>query len=251
MSRNQYPEIPNIPLPDWEKVSQIQIVESGEPLQAVSLAPEPVRIYPAYYKMGIPGAPPECHLRLGVFNRLLKAAASLPNDVCMVVLDGWRPFKVQQYLFDTLVNLMERARPDSSRNQLVAEARNFVSPPSTLESAPSPHLTGGAVDVTLADKSGRLLNMGTLFDEASPLSYAAGLEGDSTLDAAQTEARNNRRMLYQAMAQVGFTNLPSEWWHFDFGDQLWAWYSESSQAVYGATHPESLEEQWQAQLRKS
>ncbi len=251
MDEIQHPAIPEISLPEWEQVSQISIIESGEALQPASLAPEPLRVYPAYFKMGIPGAPPECHLRLGVYNRLLQAAAGLPDEIRLVVLDGWRPFVVQQHLFDTLINLMAHAYPGRSPDQLIAEARNLVSPPSSLNSAPSPHLTGGAVDVTLTDKNGRLLDMGTLFDEANPLSYTASLEGIGTLNTAQKTARNNRRILYQAMTGAGFTNLPSEWWHFDFGDQLWAWYSESGHAIYGATHPESLEKLWQRQLRES
>ena len=27
------------------------------------------------------------------------------------------------------------------------------------------------------------------------------------------------------MLDAGFSNLPSEWWHYDFGDQLWAWHT--------------------------
>ena len=87
--------------------------------------------------------------------------------------------------------------------------------------------------------------MGTLFDEASPLSYAAALENDE----ADQEARHNRRILFNAMKTAGFTNLPSEWWHFDFGNQLWAYHSGAQQAVYGVAQPVSQETRWQDQLR--
>ena len=34
--------------------------------------------------------------------------------------------------------------------------------------------------------------------------------------------QKNRRMLYNVMTAAGFTNLPSEWWHYDYGDNMWA-----------------------------
>lgn len=245
MSNFQYPVIPNLQLPNWEKLSQITIAESGERLQPASLMPESIRVYPVYFKMGIPGSIPECHLRLGVYERLLEAALQLPDEFRLVVLDGWRPYTVQQYLFDALIKIMERDHPDRSTEQQIAIARNLVSPPSELNLAPSPHLTGGAIDVTLADKKGRLLDMGTLFDEASPLSYTASLEPLTDPNEAQKTIINNRRILYNIMIDAGFTNLPSEWWHYDFGDQLWAWYSGNNQAIYGAIQPDSLDKLWQ------
>jgi len=243
--------IPSIDLPNWQEVSEIPIVESNEILQPTSLAPPPVCIYPVYSRMGIPGALAECHLRKGVYLRLLKAASQLPDELRLVILDGWRPFSVQQHLFDTLVNLMEHADPDCPSDHRLADARNLVSPPSNLSSSPSPHLTGGAVDVTLANKYGEMLDMGSLFDEASPASYTAYLEGIENPSQTQLNARSNRRILYNVMQDSGFTNLPSEWWHFDYGDQLWAWYSRSPEAIYGATHTDSLETLWQEQLKGS
>lgn len=243
--------IPDLTQPDWHKVAQIPITECGEKLQPASLAPEPVCIYPAYFKMGIPSAPPECHLRQGVYERLLQAAQQLPKGLRLVVLDGWRPFSVQQHLYDTLINLMEHRFPEMDSSKIHSEARNLVSPPSTATTSPSPHLTGGSVDITLADSCGRLLNMGTQFDEASPLSFTASFEHRNDLTPAQQQARDNRRVLYNIMTNAGFTNLPSEWWHFDYGNQLWAWCSDNPEAIYGSTHPESLEAMWQKQLRQT
>lgn len=241
------PAIPTLSMPDWLQLQRIPIIECGEPLQPAGLCREWLT-WPAYFHQRISGAVPECHLRAGVFDRLLQAARSLPDDLQLVVLDGWRPFSVQQYLFDTLLNLMGHANPELSEYQLTARARELVSPPSTDSAAPSPHLTGGAVDVCLADSDGRLIDMGTRFDEASPLSFTAALEDDAHHAMGEFMARHHRRLLYRAMTDAGFTNLPSEWWHYDFGDQLWAWYSGESTARYGATHLPSLEHLWQQQL---
>ncbi|MFZ9739796.1 MAG: M15 family metallopeptidase, partial [Prochlorotrichaceae cyanobacterium] len=32
--------------------------------------------------------------------------------------------------------------------------------------------------------------------------------------------------LRQVMTTAGFANHPKEWWHFSYGDQLWAWLRE-------------------------
>ena len=33
------------------------------------------------------------------------------------------------------------------------------------------------------------------------------------------------------MLQAGFTNLPTEWWHFDYGNKFWAFYT-GNDAIY-------------------
>jgi len=237
MAHSPYPVIPNIELPDWQQLHQIAIVESSEVLVPISLASKRIQVEPAYLKMSIPQAMSQCFLRFGVYQRLQQAATQLPDGITLVALDGWRPVAVQHNLFNNLLNQMVHTHPEQDAKQQHATARNFVAPPSTSVTAPSPHLTGGAIDVTLADKNGNLLDMATEFDEVSPLSYTASLELITTPSAAQQVSIINRRMLYSVMINSGFTNLPSEWWHFDFGDQLWAWYSGSSEAIYGATEP--------------
>ena len=51
------------------------------------------------------------------------------------------------------------------------------------------------------------------------------------------EARANRRMLYWLMIEAGFTNHPDEWWHYSYGDQMWAKLSNKPAAFYGAAEP--------------
>ena len=48
------------------------------------------------------------------------------------------------------------------------------------------------------------------------------------------QAKKNRLFLYQAMIDVGFVNLTTEWWHYSYGDQYWAIYKEKKQALYGS-----------------
>ena len=35
------------------------------------------------------------------------------------------------------------------------------------------------------------------------------------------------------MTKFGFAQHPNEWWHFSYGDQLWAWKNNKANALYG------------------
>lgn len=47
------------------------------------------------------------------------------------------------------------------------------------------------------------------------------------------EGRKNRDILIEAMTQAGFANLRTEWWHWSFGNQVWAYYANQPYARYG------------------
>ena len=64
--------------------------------------------------------------------------------------------------------------PTWTNNQLNEEAQRYVSIPSADLTRPSPHATGGAVDLSVLDPNGRLLDMGTKFDHF-------GIEGQSDI----------------------------------------------------------------------
>ncbi|MFH7587036.1 M15 family metallopeptidase [Oceanimonas smirnovii] len=238
----------SLPEPDWQQVQAIPVEDNGDPLVPLGLVPPPLRVYPAYFHLGVPGALTECYVRRSVLHRLQQAATLLPSGTELVVLDGWRPFRVQEYLFETLTDALKRRFPDEDDQHLLARARHFVSVPSTDENAPSPHLTGGAVDVCLCDGNGQLLNMGTAFDDITPWSYTAAFEAVVKPGAAEAEVIENRRLLHSCMTRAGFTNLPSEWWHYDYGTQNWAWYSQQPAALFGAVQQHSLAERWRMQV---
>ena len=93
------------------------------------------------------------------------------------------------------------------------------------------HITGGAIDVTLRNRETKEhLFFGGVFDDPSEITHTAyfesalvALEGDTEqMPLSDQEALKNRRLLYWAMASVGFMNYAFEWWHFDLGTQLWA-----------------------------
>ena len=155
------------------------------------------------------------------------------------MLDGWRSLPLQQSLFDRYKDELAQKRPELDEEALRELARRFVAEPRSDPRCPSPHSTGGSVDLTVADAMGRILPMGSEFDETSDRSETLYLESRSDGDLSEGELRalGNRRLLYHVMVSAGFTNYPDEWWHFDYGNQNWALMSGRKAAVYGRGVP--------------
>ena len=172
-----------------------------------------------YFIQGRDGAISTAYLRRGAAERLVKAALLLPEGYRLKVYDAWRPYEVQKSLFDeyadSLAALPENR--DKSYGEICDMARVFVSFPDREKRFSFVHSSGGAVDLTVVGPDGAELDMGCGFDDFTPVANTDALEGTE-----QTDRRDNRRLLYSVMTEVGFTNFPSEWWHYDFGDIFWA-----------------------------
>ena len=91
--------------------------------------------------------------------------------------------------------------------------------------ADSGHTTGGAVDVILHD-CGKEVDCGSEYLDFSPVTptWSKGLN---------RQQQRCRFILYNAMTQAGFVNYPLEWWHFCYGDKMYAAYKFEKKAIYG------------------
>lgn len=217
-------------LPGTEGWRDVPIEAVGEPLVPVAGIGPRVREEPRYHAAGLPGALPRCWVRAGVAARLASAAAGLPDGLTIVVWDGYRPLATQAALYDGYLAELAMVHPDWPADALEDAAARYVTPPSRSLLAPPPHLTGGAVDLTLGDADGRPLDLGTDFDAFVPEAGARALED------VPGRARDLRRTLYWAMAAQGFTAYVEEWWHFDHGDQFWG-LATGRAAIYAAADP--------------
>lgn len=75
----------------------------------------------------------------------------------------------------------------------------------------SPHSRGAAVDLTLIDKAGRELEMGTPFDAFTPRSHHGNL-------TVSVEAQKNRALLIGLMTTADWDFYRNEWWHYQLFD---------------------------------
>jgi D-alanyl-D-alanine dipeptidase len=214
----------------------------------------PDALNPPYYKAICGHDKGALLCRKTVADKLKQANIALkPYGVELFVYDTYRPIECQRALWAYFVKVAHD------------KAGNFCSDPSSFNPKDyrtwPTHTTGGAIDLTLRSLSNQqLLYMGTVFDEASPASYTNAFEqpGEEDNSASVIDARRNRRLLYWAMHSQGFTNYPYEWWHFDYGTQMWAKNSNQldhsvGKAFYGIagalsrTHPTSYTKRLQGQ----
>lgn len=195
---------------------------------------------PPYYRQ-IDGAVEGLFLRRGVTARLLAVNARLAGaGLELFLFDGWRPRAVQAYFHDVWMpqHLAEK-QPGLEGAQLLAEVEKYWSAPSGTgdKNSPAPHATGGATDLTLRWRDGAPLWMGSLFDDVTAIARRDHFERGDDLSFSDFEARANRRLLHWVMAEEGFIGHPDEWWHFSFGDQLWARLGGFEAALYGLSSP--------------
>src|ERR1700691_6218817 len=131
-----------------------------------------------------------CYLHQEAAGLLDRAIAlARPFGLRLKIFDALRPSEAQWKLWE--------ARPDP---EFLADPRRG-----------SPHSRGAAIDLTLLDASGQALDMGTEFDEFSPLSH----HGTISIGA---EAQRNRLLLLGLMSAAGWDFYRNEWWHYQLFD---------------------------------
>ncbi len=229
------------PIPSGRDVKgwqTIPIIECNEPLVSLTnLNRHRFFIISEYYRNRIPGAIKECYVREGLARLLTEAANEMPEGWKFVIYDAWRPIRVQQSINDLYYDKLASKYPEKKPSELQILVGKYVSPPSDNPTKPSPHNTGGAIDLGIRNERGHDLDMGSRFDDFSTRSRTDYFELEAQKGGASPEGRmclENRRILYSLMIDVGFTNYPEEWWHYDYGNQFWAKLNKGENAIYGA-----------------
>ena len=98
------------------------------------------------------------------------------------------------------------------------------------ESVPPPHTTGAAFDLALY-RDGEPVDLHSPYEWRDPEAFPF----DSP--ALSETTRRNRAILAEAFEGTGITNYPSEYWHWSYGDQGWAYRGGHAHALYGPVTP--------------
>jgi D-alanyl-D-alanine dipeptidase len=216
---------------------QIPIFECSEPLMAIPLELFAVESPHPYEKLGAPyGDRSPYYLRQSVIENLIQAQNYLdvlhPNWHIQI-FDAYRPVAVQQFMVDYSFAqaVQDRGLTDvelspNQRQEIWEAVYEIWALPSLDEKTPPPHSTGAAVDVTLVDDAGQIVNMGSPIDEMSERSHPDYYANSDRPEAQKYHA--HRQLLQDVMLKVGFLRNPREWWHFSIGDQMWAWLNNQS-----------------------
>lgn len=204
------------------RVSAIQVRECGDDLiDALALPdltfisvdenPQPSRAY--------------SFLRRALVRRLQEAQRSLPDGRRLLLSEGYRPYELQDFYFTRYRRRLLDADPTVSADEASVAASQFVSPPEV-----APHVSGAAIDLTLADGEGVQVDMGTPID-TSPLDSQGACY--FAAENISPEARHNRTVLAAALTSAGLVNYPTEWWHWSYGDRYWALTTGAAHAIFG------------------
>lgn len=172
----------------------------------------------------------KCLIRKEVLNKLLQAKTYLPEGITFKIWDAYRPLSLQKEIYqryknDIIINFDLQNLSKQEQNKYITK---YISLPTENEIIPPLHTTGGSIDLTLAYiDTKKELDIGVDFDEFSNLTASTAFEKPNM----NKTIRKNRCILYNAMIQAGFTNLPSEIWHYDYGNRAWAFY-KNKKAIY-------------------
>jgi D-alanyl-D-alanine dipeptidase len=150
--------------------------------------------YQPLVTLGASFGPARARVRAAVAARLRRAQVALPVGMSLRVIEGHRSAVVQASL----------ATPIDV----------------------APHVTGAAIDVTLADAWGSELDLGAPID-------ASAEERELDPTEISGEARGRRQLLARVLTGVGLVNCPAAWWHWSYGDRYWALLTGAGAAAFG------------------
>ena len=207
----------------------VKIIDNGEPLvDFLKVCPDLVLDHPRFqYRR-------ETLVRKSVADKLCQANNwLLERGYRLAIVEGWRPPHIQKRMYLGTWNRFKKRHPEWSDAQLRRVANRYTAP--LHGRVPPPHSTGGAVDLVLASKEGIVQDHVSPYENYEPKSFA--------FDAPQLAetSRKTRQLLWDALTPTGMTNYPSEFWHWTYGDQGWAYRGGHDHALYGPITPDNYE----------
>lgn len=164
-------------------------------------------------------------IRLGVYKKLVQMLELLPQNVGIAYFEGFRPLWKQKEYFDKKFN--EILAEVKDKELAYQETTKHVSP--FIDNMPT-HATGAAIDITLfevKDNEEMLMDMG-MFDTI----YGPNPAQETFSENTTKQQKGNRLILLNAAIKSGLVNYGFEWWHYSYGDKVWA-YVKKQKAIYG------------------
>jgi D-alanyl-D-alanine dipeptidase len=165
-------------------------------------------------------------IRVYIYDMLKCAREYLPTGYHFRIVEALRPLSVQIKYWNEYMSKLKARYPNLSADseELIQMCDVYVANPYGRGSG---HQAGAAIDITLVDNENVEYDMGGLVDDFESGTAATDAPGISD------GGRKNRGILLDALTRAGFRNYPAEWWHYSFGDALWAELSGSKIAIFG------------------
>ncbi len=147
------------------------------------------------------------------------------QDKVLIIRSVWRSFAHQKLLRERRVKIIKKEQPNKSEEEIAKIVSYFIA-----SEEESMHSTGGAVDALIYDlKKDCVMDFGNndgLHLELNKTCYP--FHPDIT-----PQVKNNRKLLISLFDKEEFVVDPKEYWHFDYGNVIWAIEKEEKYAKYG------------------
>ncbi len=160
------------------------------------------------------------HAKIGRISKLLN-----DMDKTLIIRSVWRSFDHQQLLWDRNLEVARKQNPGKSSDELERITMEFTAPREK-----SMHATGGAVDALIYDpENDRVLDFGT----NSGFKMDLNTKCYPLHPGVSSEAKKNRKLLMDLFENEGFVCDLTEYWHFNYGNAVWALQKGRASAKYG------------------
>ena len=166
------------------------------------------------------------YIRQTVADKLFEVAHELKKqNLKLVLFELLRDIEKQKHMWQEEYDKIKRENSNLPNDEIEFLVSKRVAKVSSNKGGG--HQTGGAVDIGLCTINNELLDMGTEYLEFNDRTYTNSK--DISIDQ-----KNNRKLLLKIMKNKGFANFPTEWWHYSYGDTMWAAYSSKKEAIYSS-----------------
>lgn len=186
-------------------------------MKFIDLAKRGFVIEPRYYFFGWTREP-RILGRINAVKALQKAQQFLPKGYRFKVWDMQRPRYVQLNMIASFRRRFRAMNPKLTSIQVNKLVDKFAAKPLKIVTRIDTHRHGGAVDLTIIDRHGNELYMGTDHDDLTEHAATNYYENIKRPNALKLEARKNRRLLIRTMKKAGWENYAPEWWHWSKKD---------------------------------
>ena len=160
------------------------------------------------------------HDKIGRISRLLS-----DMDKRLIIRSVWRSFDHQQLLWDRNLEVARKQNPEKSSDEIERITLEF-----TASREDSMHATGGAVDALIYDpENDCVLDFGTNHGFKIDLNR----KSYPLHPGVSSEAKKNRKLLMDLFENEDFVCGLTEYWHFDYGNVVWALEKGRTSSIYG------------------
>lgn len=167
--------------------------------------------------------PETAYLRKSIALSLIEAIKHFESlSFTVRVESAYRSLDEQKSRFSKRYASMKESFPDKSHEELLDMSNTYTAGISILAA----HTAGAAVDITLLNSKGELLDFGVPYPHGD-------IESVTDYEDLPDKVKENRKILKEGMEKQGFTNYPFEYWHYSVGDVCATYLNGDKFAKYG------------------